>query len=287
MVQLIDSDIRTREVLAWQGLKIFHARMSSCSQKLRIFLNLKGIEWQGHELDLAGGDTYTDWFMGINPRGLVPVVVWDGAVYIESNDILAMLEERFPEPCLIPPERASEVASLLEQEDDLHLDLRTLSFRFVLGRTGTNKTPEQLAQYKEYPATVSGVPDHDKRAREFEFYERLAVEGLSDRAVRAAAAKFREAFDALDSRLSRTPHYFGDSVSVMDIAWFVYASRLHLGGYPFDRLHPHIHRWRETLARNDKFAREVAPPPPLMETIVRNQAEWGRNGTTLADIVGF
>jgi hypothetical protein len=44
MVQLIDSDIRTREVLAWRGLNIFHGRMSSCSQKLRIFLNLKGMD---------------------------------------------------------------------------------------------------------------------------------------------------------------------------------------------------------------------------------------------------
>ncbi len=51
MVQLLDSDIRTREVLAWRGVHILHGRMSSCSQKLRIFLNLKGIAWQGHELN--------------------------------------------------------------------------------------------------------------------------------------------------------------------------------------------------------------------------------------------
>ena len=41
MVQLVDSDIRTREVLGWQGVHVLHFVGSSCSQKLRIFLNLK------------------------------------------------------------------------------------------------------------------------------------------------------------------------------------------------------------------------------------------------------
>ena len=103
MVRLSDGDIRTREVLDWQGLHILHGPMSSCSQKLRIFLNLKGIEWQGHQLNLTENETYSAWFLGINPRGLVPVLIWDGAVHIESNDILALLEQEFPAPCLIPP----------------------------------------------------------------------------------------------------------------------------------------------------------------------------------------
>lgn len=287
MVQLIDSDIRTREVLEWEGLNIFHGRMSSCSQKLRIFLNLKGIKWQGHEMDLANSETYTDWFLGINPRGLVPVVVWDGAVHIESNDILAMLDAKFPEPCLIPPDKASEIAALLVQEDDLHLDLRTLSFRFVLGRTGSNKTPETLDRYRSYDATVGGTPDQDRRLHELHFYERLAGQGLPDDAMRVSAAKFRAAFEDMEQRLATAPYFLGDAISVMDIAWFVYATRLHLGGYPFERLHPRVHAWRERLAEDDRFAREVEPPPPLRETIARNQAAWARDGVTLSDVVGF
>lgn len=287
MVQLIDSDIRTREILDWQGLHLFHGRMSSCSQKLRIFLNLKGIDWQGHEMNLAESETYTERFLGINPRGLVPVLVWDGAVHIESNDILALLDEAFPEPRLIPPDRAGEVATMLQVEDDLHLDLRTLSFRFVLGRTKSNKTPEQLDRYSAYPATVGGVPDRDKRQKERVFYDRLAEEGLSDAAVRAAAAKFRAAFDDLERRLSDAPYYLGDALSVMDIAWYVYATRLHLGGYPFARLHPRVDRWRDALDADERFAREVAPPPPLADSITRNQSDWKRAGTTMADVVGF
>ena len=49
MVQLLDCDIRTREVLDWKGVHVLHFIGSSCSQKLRVFLNLKGIPWESKE----------------------------------------------------------------------------------------------------------------------------------------------------------------------------------------------------------------------------------------------
>ena len=102
MVQLIDSDIKTREVLDWKGVHVLHFMGSSCSQKLRIFLNLKAIPWQSHVVDLFTNENFRPWFLGINPRGLVPVLVHDGAVHIESNDIISHLEAAFSEPRLIP-----------------------------------------------------------------------------------------------------------------------------------------------------------------------------------------
>ena len=38
MLQLVDSDIKTREVLDWNGVHVLHFMGSSYSQKLRIFL---------------------------------------------------------------------------------------------------------------------------------------------------------------------------------------------------------------------------------------------------------
>ena len=58
MVQLVDSDIRTREVLDWKGVHVLHFMGSSCSQKLRIFLNLKGIKWESHLVDLLQREFY-------------------------------------------------------------------------------------------------------------------------------------------------------------------------------------------------------------------------------------
>ena len=73
MVQLVDNDIRTREVLGWQGVHVLHCMGSSCSQKFRVFLSLKKIPWQSHPIDLPSNENVQPRFLGINPRGLVPV----------------------------------------------------------------------------------------------------------------------------------------------------------------------------------------------------------------------
>jgi glutathione S-transferase len=80
---------------------------------------------------LAKQENNSDWFIGINPPGLVPVLVTNGEVHIESNDILRHLERTYPSPVLIPQDKSKEIDHLLSQEDGLHLALRTLSFRFV------------------------------------------------------------------------------------------------------------------------------------------------------------
>jgi glutathione S-transferase len=269
MVQLFDSDIKTREVLSWHGVHVLHFMGSSCSQKLRIFLNLKGIAWESHLVDLHKNENFEPWFLGINPRGLVPVLVHDGAVHIESNDIIQYLEKTFPEPRLIPAGYENEVATLLRHEDDLHLDLRTLSFRFVFARPGPPKPAGALKSYAANGSgTVRGVKDRDKEIQ-IEFWERAAREGFTDEKVRASAQKFRAEFDALDERLGQHAYLMGEAPSVLDIAWFIYGHRLSLAGYPLARLHPRVSTWLEELRARPEFSREIAMPP---EAVIRLEA---------------
>ena len=258
MVQLVDSDIKTREVLDWKGVHVLHFMGSSCSQKLRIFLNLKGIPWESHPIDLPTNENFRPWFLGINPRGLVPVLVHDGAVHIESNDIITYLEKTFPTPKLIPAGHENEVAALLKHEDDLHLDLRTLSFRFVFAPPGPPKPAEAL---KSYAANGSGTVQGAQGPRQGDPDRILGARRqgrLHRRAARASAQKFRAEFDALDKQLARQPYLMGDALSVLDIAWLIYAHRLSLAGYPFERLHPNVFAWKERLSARPEFAKEIA-----------------------------
>jgi glutathione S-transferase len=287
MVQLVDSDIRTREVLGWQGVHVLHFVGSSCSQKLRIFLNLKKIPWQSHPIDLPSNENMQPWFLGINPRGLVPVLVHDGAVHIESNDIIQYLERSFPTPKLIPAGHENEVAALLRHEDDLHLDLRTLSFRFVFDRPGPPKPAAALDSYAANGSgTVRGEKDRDKEIQ-IAFWQRAAKEGFTDERARASARKFRVAFDALESRLAQQACLMGDAPSVLDIAWFIYAHRLSLAGYPLERLHPRVFAWNKKLGARPEFAKEIAVAPEVeacMDAARRAQVQAGK---TLEIVAGF
>jgi glutathione S-transferase len=285
MVQLVDSDIKTREVLGWKGLHVLHFAGSSCSQKLRVFLNLKKIPWQSHPIDLPGHENMQPWFLGINPRGLVPVLVHDGAVHIESNDIIQYLEKKFPEPKLIPSGHENEVAALLKHEDDLHLDLRTLSFRFVFAPPDPPKPQAALDSYiKNGAGTVQGAKDAEKEVQ-IAFWQRAAKEGFTDERARASAHKFRAEFDALDKALAKRPYLMGEDLSVLDIAWFIYEHRLTLAGYPFARLHPHVQAWAEKLRAMPEFAKEVGQlrhSPEQLDAVRRAQA-----GKTLEMVAGF
>ena len=285
MVQLVDSDIKTREVLDWKGVHVLHFMGSSCSQKLRVFLNLKGIPWQSHPVDLPGNENFQPWFLGINPRGLVPVLVHDGAVHIESNDIIQHLERKFPAPRLIPAGHENEVAALLKHEDDLHLDLRTLSFRFVFAPPGPPKPAAALESYIANGAgTVQGAKDHEKQVQ-IEFWQRATREGFTDERARASALKFRAAFDALDKTLAKQPYLMGGDLSVLDIAWLIYEHRLALAGYPFERLHPQVHAWAEKLRAMPEFAKEIGQlrhSPAQRDAIRRAQA-----GKSLELVAGF
>lgn len=287
MVQLVDSDIRTREVLGWKGVHVLHFSGSSCSQKLRIFLNLKGIAWTSHLVDLHSNENFKPWFLGINPRGLVPVLVHDGAVHIESNDIIQYLEKTFPSTKLIPSGYENEVAALLRHEDDLHLDLRTLSFRFVFNPPGAPKPTAALESYAVNGAgTVQGAKDREKDVQ-IEFWQNAAREGFTDERARASAQKFRIEFDALEKRLATSSYLMGEALSVLDIAWFIYAHRLSLAGYPLARLHPRVGAWKEKLGARPEFANEIAMPAEAKARLEATHRAQAVSNKTLEAVAGF
>ena len=51
-MKLDKSDIKTKEILNWKGIHLFHFSGSACSQKLRIFFNIKNINWNSHVINL-------------------------------------------------------------------------------------------------------------------------------------------------------------------------------------------------------------------------------------------
>lgn len=262
MVMLSKNDIKTREVLDWKGVHLLHFAGSSCSQKTRIFLNLKGIEWTSHPINLVTNDAQKPWFLGINPRGLVPVLVHDGRVHIESNDILEYLEKSFPSPSLIPTDLSQQIHQGLKQEDELHLDIRAISMRFVFSQKLGHKKPQALKTYQIDSGTIQGKYDPHKQA-EIQFWSNMAKHGITDEQILLAAQAFKSAYDRYENNLATSRYLLSDNITVLDIAWFIYTHRLKTAGYPFHTLHPRVNEWYLGLLARPEFQKEVKTAMPL------------------------
>ncbi len=80
---------------------------SSSSYRVRIALNLKGIDYQQVSVHLVrnGGEQHQTAYKKINPLGLVPALVHDGQVVVQSLAICEYLEQAFPTPPLLPADK--------------------------------------------------------------------------------------------------------------------------------------------------------------------------------------
>lgn len=88
-------------------MKLYGYWRSSAAYRVRIALALKGLDHTCVPVHLlaGGGEQHRPAYRALQPQGLVPVLVTDdGAVLFQSLAILEYLEERFPDPPLLPAE---------------------------------------------------------------------------------------------------------------------------------------------------------------------------------------
>ena len=256
-MKLLDSDIKTREILEWKGIHLLNYQFSACSMKTRIYLNLKNIPFKSHQINLSAGENFSQWFQGINPRSLVPVLIHDGDVHIESNDILQYLEGCFENNPLIPADKKMKVSELLSFEDNLHIDIRNITFRFMVPKL-LNKGKKAKPKSND-KATLNGEADPLDDANR-NFWKEYEEFGIKDEDVTESLSKMNSALKNIDSILNGNEYILGSNLSVIDIAWFIYVTRIQHANYPLQERHPNVYEWYKRLYKNKKFKDEVQIP---------------------------
>lgn len=87
-----------------KGLTLYTYFRSSAAYRVRIALNLKGLEYRARPIHLlkSGGENWGEEYRRLNPQGLVPLLIDNGVVINQSLAIIEYLDEAYPKLPLLP-----------------------------------------------------------------------------------------------------------------------------------------------------------------------------------------
>ncbi len=220
-------------------LKLYTARNSICTQKVFITLHEKGLEWEEVIIDLFRNEQYSSAYLAINPKGVVPSLMHEGAAINESTLICEYLDEAFPQPRLRPEKAADRARMRIWSkfiDEGIFEATREISFSAMFRQKMRDMTEEQRE------GRFRNVGNPEKRARFVSTYE----EGVESPYVLYGIAHFEKMFAAMEKDLADGRDWLvANAFSLADINLTPFVARIE----KLDLLDvwtaecPHVLRW--------------------------------------------
>jgi glutathione S-transferase len=229
-------------------IELYHNDMSVCAQKVRFALAEKKLVWESHHLNLRAGDQQQPEYLKLNPNALVPTLVNDGTVIIESTVINEYLDDAYPELRLKPEDSVGRARMRLwtkQLDEGVHgatsVVSSAIAFRYQKLAIGM----EALEEFHKK------MPDPVKREKSWE----NVTKGVESRFFPESIGRFDKLLGDMETTLAGSPWLAGTEFSLADIGFAPYVTRLdHLQlQFLWDK-RPHIPEWYDRLRERRAYS---------------------------------
>lgn len=238
---------------------LYHSAYSTCSQKVRLTLEEKGVDYVSKELSFAKQEQLKPDYIKINPNGVVPTLVSDGQVITESSAIVEYLDELIPQPSLMPADplgRARARAWMRFMEEVPTKAVRMPSFqkvflptlRLVKGKRAFAKDADQRTVRKGYYSKMNGG------------------KGFDDKEVEESNHNLQMTVDRIEQSLQAGPWILGEQLTLVDLTLAPLVDRmLDLGCMEFFDNAPNTLDWMQRLQERPSYDRAFYKSSRLSE----------------------
>ncbi len=258
-------------------LELYHNALSTCSQKVRLVLAEKSLDFESHPVDLVSGGQHDPEYVKLNPNHVVPTLIDGGHVLTESSLINEYLDDAYPDTPLRPAEAASRHAMRLwikRIDEKVHPAASVITFA-IGARQALLNQPEAVRE-----ANLQAIPDPARRATR----RSVLDHGVKAPEFAGALARFVELLDAVQASSGRW--LSGDDFGLADAAVLPYVLRLdHLAMTPLIEARPRAASWLALVQARPSYASAVSgwlPDPILKMFRASGEAVWADVESLLA-----
>ena len=227
---------------------LYNAPQSTCSQRVRFVLNAKSLAFEEKKLDLLAGDQLKPDYLALNPNGVVPTLVHDGDVVIDSSVIIEYLDEIAPDGESFTPREPGERArmrSLMRFIDEMPAAaVRVPTFNLAFLPRFAKMSEEEFLAFAE-----------SKPLRK-EFMLAMGRTGFPEKDMNASLDRMRRTYERMDAAIAQSggPFLQGARPTLADVSLMpalVRMDDLGLAGMWADR--PAIGRWYAAIRAHPAF----------------------------------
>ena len=273
-----------------EGVHLFHYDGAPCAQRVRFALHEKGLvrgretkfdaddpdscrgeegAWVSRVVSLVKRDHMTPTYALIQPNLVVPALVHDGQLHIESMEIIEYLDDAFGGTRLLPKEAVTlaDAQALTTLGEELHRSIRFVTFRWGLRGLArlNNKQEDSLREL---------LADSTDGEQLVEFYQGYSNQSIPEEIYLSHLHKLLNAFQDLEARLGDGRNFLtGDAITMADVIWAMKTLRLLECDFPFATIYPNYYAWYQRVTSRPSFQQGVMAKHSFMSGAFKAKAK--------------